>query len=54
MDESKSQGGWHARGRGERGRRGSTRKTELVLRILKGEDVDTLSREVKVPIPMPK
>ena len=48
MDETKSQGGRHQHGRGERGRWGSTRKMELVLRILKGEDLDALSREVKV------
>ena len=33
---------------GERGRWSSRRKTEVVLRVLRGEDLDTLSRELKV------
>jgi hypothetical protein len=32
----------------ERGRWSSRRKTEIVLRVLRGEDLDTLSREVGV------
>ena len=32
----------------ERGRWSSKRKTEVVLRLLRGEDLDTLSREVRV------
>ncbi len=48
MGESRSQGEWPEGVRGGRGRWGSTRKMELVLRILKGGDLDTLSREVKV------
>jgi len=34
--------------RGERGRWSSRRKLEVVLRVLRGEDLDTLSREVGV------
>lgn len=48
MDESRSQGERPKRVRGGQGRWGSTRKMELVLRILKGEDLDALSREAKV------
>jgi transposase len=48
MGEIRSQGERPEGGRGGRGRWGATRKMELVLRILKGEDLDTLSREVKV------
>jgi Transposase len=33
---------------GERGRWSSRRKTEVVLRVLRGEDLDALSREVGV------
>jgi hypothetical protein len=32
----------------ERGRWSSRRKTEIVLRVLRGEDLDTLSRELGV------
>ncbi|MBM0108920.1 hypothetical protein JM946_29715, partial [Steroidobacter sp. S1-65] len=32
----------------ERGRWSAKRKSEAVLRLLKGEDLDTLSRELKV------
>ena len=51
MGEKKWQGRRHERDRGERkdrGRWSSTRKLEVVLRILKGEDLDALSRELKV------
>ena len=34
--------------RPERGRWSSRRKTEIVLRVLRGEDLDTLSRELEV------
>ena len=34
--------------RGERGRWSSRRKTEVVLRVLRGEDLDALSRELGV------
>jgi hypothetical protein len=34
--------------REDRGRWSSRRKTEIVLRLLRGEDVDALSRELKV------
>jgi hypothetical protein len=34
--------------RPERGRWSSRRKTEIVLRVLRGEDLDTLSRELGV------
>jgi hypothetical protein len=33
---------------GERGRFSSRRKTEAVLRLLRGEDLDSLSRELQV------
>jgi hypothetical protein len=33
---------------GERGRGSSRRKTEIVLRVLRGEDLDALSRELGV------
>ena len=33
---------------GERGRWSSRRKTEVVLRVLRGEDLDALSRELRV------
>ena len=33
---------------GERGRWSSRRKTEVVLRVLRGEDLDALSRELTV------
>ena len=33
---------------GERGRWSSRRKAEVVLRVLRGEDLDALSRELKV------
>ena len=33
---------------GERGRWSSRRKTEVVLRVLRGEDLDALSRELQV------
>lgn len=45
MDERKSQGRRRER---DRGRWSSGRKLEVVLRILKGEDLDALSRELKV------
>ena len=48
MGESRSQGELPEGVRGGRGRRGATRKMDLVLRILKGEDLDALSPEVKV------
>jgi hypothetical protein len=51
MDERKSQGRRPERNRGarkERGRWSSARKLAIVLRILKGEDLDALSRELKV------
>jgi hypothetical protein len=51
MDETKSQGRQRERGHGERedrGRWSTRRKLEIVLRILKGEDLDALSREVKL------
>ena len=51
MDERKSQGRRRERDRGERADRGrwsSGRKLEVVLRIVKGEDLDALSRELKV------
>jgi hypothetical protein len=35
--------------RGERGRWSSRRKVEAVLRVLRGEDLDALSRELGVP-----
>jgi transposase-like protein len=35
-------------GREDRGRWSSKRKTEVVLRLLRGEDVDTVSREIGV------
>ena len=35
-------------GRGERGRWSSRRKLEVVLRVLRGEDLDALSRELGV------
>ncbi len=35
-------------GVGERGRWSSRRKTEVVLRVLRGEDLDALSRELGV------
>ena len=34
--------------KGERGRWSSRRKTEIVLRVLRGEDLDALSRELGV------
>ena len=36
------------RANGERGRWSSGRKTEVVLRVLRGEDLDALSRELGV------
>ena len=51
MDETKSQGRQRERGHGERedrGRWSTRRKLEIVLRILKGEDLDALAREVKL------
>jgi transposase-like protein len=36
------------RANGERGRWSSRRKTEVVLRVLRGEDLDALSRELGV------
>jgi hypothetical protein len=35
-------------GRGERGRWSSRRKLEVVLRVLRGEDLDALPRELGV------
>jgi len=51
MDETKSQGRQRERGHGEREDRGcwsTRRRLEIVLRILKGEDLDALSHEVKL------
>lgn len=48
MGESRSQGERPQGVRGGQERWGSTRKMELVLRILKGEALDALSREAKV------
>ena len=36
------------RTKGDRGRWSSQRKAEVVLRVLRGEDLDALSRELKV------
>jgi hypothetical protein len=41
MSEGKPEGG-------ERGRWSSRRKTEVVLRVLRGEELDALSRELQV------
>jgi hypothetical protein len=39
---------------GERGRWSSRRKTEVVLRALRGEDLDALSRELGVTATAPR
>ena len=48
MSNRRSGLGGEGGGAGDRGRWSSRRKMEVVLRILRGEDLDSLSRELRV------